>query len=41
VHTYDWTRLTDGKRLARARRTTADRLLASIGLLAALAESAD
>jgi uncharacterized protein YndB with AHSA1/START domain len=41
VHTYDWTRLTDGKRLPRARRTTPDRLLASVDRLAALAESAD
>ena len=36
--TYDWTRLTDGTRLPRARATTADRLLASIDRLAALAE---
>jgi uncharacterized protein YndB with AHSA1/START domain len=36
--TYDWTQLTDSKRLPRARATTADRLLASIDRLAALAE---
>jgi uncharacterized protein YndB with AHSA1/START domain len=38
THTYDWTRLTDEKRLARARATTADKLQASIDRLAALAE---
>jgi len=36
--TYDWTRLTDETRLPRARATTADRLQASLGLLAGLAE---
>ncbi len=36
--TYDWTRLTDEMRLPRARATTADRLLASLARLAALAE---
>ena len=36
--TYDWTRLTDENRLARARATTADRLQASIDRLAALVE---
>jgi uncharacterized protein YndB with AHSA1/START domain len=36
--TYDWTRLTDSKRLARARATTADRLEASLDRLAVLAE---
>ncbi len=36
--TYDWTRLTDENRFARARRTTPDRLRASLDLLAALAE---
>jgi uncharacterized protein YndB with AHSA1/START domain len=35
--TYDWTRLTDEKRLERARSTTADRLMASLDRLAALA----
>lgn len=38
THTYDWTGLTDGKRLARARRTTPDTLRASLDRLAALAE---
>jgi uncharacterized protein YndB with AHSA1/START domain len=38
--TYDWTRLTDEKRLPRARATTADRLRASLDRLAALAEEA-
>ena len=36
--TYDWTRLTDRKRLSRARWTTAERLSASLDRLAALAE---
>lgn len=36
--TYDWTRLTDPTRLPRARSTTADRLQASLDLLAAQAE---
>ena len=40
VHTYDWTRLTDAKRLTVARHTTPDRLLASIDRLAAIAEAA-
>ena len=38
THTYDWTRLTDENRFARARATTADRLQASLDKLAALAE---
>jgi uncharacterized protein YndB with AHSA1/START domain len=38
THTYDWTTLTDEKRLVRARATTADKLLGSIDRLAALAE---
>jgi uncharacterized protein YndB with AHSA1/START domain len=38
THTYDWTLLTDEKRLPRARATTADRLEASLERLAALAE---
>ena len=38
IHTYDWTRLTDEKRLVRARATTADKLRASLDRLAALAE---
>jgi uncharacterized protein YndB with AHSA1/START domain len=36
--TYDWTRLTDEKRLPRARATTPDRLRASLDRLATLAE---
>ena len=36
--TYDWTLLTDKKRLPRARATTADRLRASLDRLAAIAE---
>jgi len=36
--TYDWTLLTDENRFARARATTADRLRASLGRLADLAE---
>jgi uncharacterized protein YndB with AHSA1/START domain len=39
THTYDWSRLTDEKRLARARATTADKLHASLDRLARLAES--
>ena len=38
THTYDWSLLTDEKRLARARATTADKLQASIERLAELAE---
>jgi uncharacterized protein YndB with AHSA1/START domain len=38
THTYDWTHLTDKKRLAAARATTADRLRRSLDRLAALAE---
>jgi uncharacterized protein YndB with AHSA1/START domain len=38
THTYDWTRLTDEKRLPRARATTPGRLRASLDRLAALAE---
>jgi uncharacterized protein YndB with AHSA1/START domain len=38
THTYDWTHLTDEKRLARARDTTADRLQASLDRLAGVAE---
>jgi uncharacterized protein YndB with AHSA1/START domain len=36
--TYDWTRLTDESRFPRAQATTAERLRASLDLLAALAE---
>jgi uncharacterized protein YndB with AHSA1/START domain len=39
THTYDWTRLTDQKRLPRARATTADKLRASLDRLAAIAEA--
>jgi hypothetical protein len=38
IHTYDWSGLTDEKRMERARATTADRLQASLDKLAALAE---
>lgn len=41
THTYDWSRLTDEKRLVRARATTPEKLAASIERLAELAESAD
>jgi uncharacterized protein YndB with AHSA1/START domain len=37
THTYDWTQLTDQKRLPRALATTADKLHASLERLAALA----
>ena len=38
THTYDWTELTDKSRFPRARATTAEKLLASLDRLAALAE---
>ena len=38
THTYDWTQLTDGTRLPRARATTADKLQASLDRLADLVE---
>ena len=38
THTYDWTNLADENRMARARSTTSERLMASIDRLAALAE---
>jgi uncharacterized protein YndB with AHSA1/START domain len=38
THTYDWSHLTDKNRLPRARRTTPDRLRASIDRLAEVAE---
>ncbi|MBH0778096.1 SRPBCC family protein [Nocardia bovistercoris] len=38
THTYDWSALTDPKRLTRARATTADKLAASVSRLAELAE---
>ncbi|MCV7068126.1 SRPBCC family protein [Mycolicibacterium farcinogenes] len=39
THTYDWSQLTDEKRLVRARATTADKLQGFIDRLAALAET--
>ncbi len=39
THTYDWTHLTDHNRLTRARRTTPERLSASLDRLAAIAEA--
>lgn len=41
THTYDWSRLTDEKRLTRARATTGDKLRNSLDRLAALAEGTD
>jgi uncharacterized protein YndB with AHSA1/START domain len=38
THTYDWSELSDQKRMERARATTSERLQASIDKLAALAE---
>jgi uncharacterized protein YndB with AHSA1/START domain len=38
THTYDWTELTDERRLPRARATTQDKLQASLDRLAAVAE---
>jgi uncharacterized protein YndB with AHSA1/START domain len=38
TQTYDWTRLTDEKRLVRARATTVARLQASLDRLTALAQ---
>ncbi len=38
THTYDWSRLTDEKRLVRARATGVDALLGSLVRLAAIAE---
>ena len=38
THTYDWTRLSDEKRMVRARATTSDKLRASIERLGELAE---
>jgi uncharacterized protein YndB with AHSA1/START domain len=39
THTYDWTNLTDEKRLERARATSPQKLTASLDRLAALAEA--
>jgi uncharacterized protein YndB with AHSA1/START domain len=38
THTYDWSELSDQKRMERARATTSERLRASIDRLAALAQ---
>jgi uncharacterized protein YndB with AHSA1/START domain len=38
THSYDWSELTDQKRLARAAATTAEKLRASLDRLAVLAE---
>ncbi|HQU27404.1 MAG TPA: polyketide cyclase, partial [Acidimicrobiales bacterium] len=38
THTYDWTDLADESRLARARATTPERLLASLERLRSVAE---
>lgn len=38
IHTYDWSQLTDEKRLPRARSTTADKLQGSLDKLAEVAE---
>ncbi len=38
THTYDWTNLTDERRFARARATTADKLQASLDRLAERAQ---
>ena len=40
THTYDWTELTDEKRLPRAQATGSDQLRASVDRLADLAEEA-
>jgi uncharacterized protein YndB with AHSA1/START domain len=39
THTYDWTDLTDQKRIPRAEATTADKLTASLDRLALLVEA--
>ena len=41
THVYDWSELTDEKRFARARATTAAKLQASLDRLAALSEEND
>ncbi|MGY4710778.1 SRPBCC family protein [Mycolicibacterium sp. CBM1] len=38
THTYDWTQLADPARMVRAQATTAEKLQASVGRLAALVE---
>lgn len=40
THSYDWTELTDPKRMERARTTGPERLLASLHRLASLADPA-
>jgi uncharacterized protein YndB with AHSA1/START domain len=40
THTYDWTQLTDEKRMVRARATGTDALMSSLTGLAAVAERA-
>ena len=40
THTYDWTELTDAKRLPRSQATGSDQLRASVDRLADLAEEA-
>lgn len=39
THSYDWTQLTDPKRVERARRTGSDKLLASVRRLANVVEN--
>ena len=41
THTYDWSRLTDENRFARARSTTSEMLQASLDRLADVAEAED
>lgn len=41
THTYDWSRLVDERRLAKARATTADQLAASVARLKQLCEAQD
>lgn len=41
THTYDWTALTDAKRMERARATTPDMLRESIDRLARIAQAGD
>jgi len=40
THTYDWSELTDEKRMVRARATDRDALMSSVRRLAAAAERA-
>jgi hypothetical protein len=41
THTYDWTALTDDKRIEKARATTSDMLRSSLDKLAVLARELD